>query len=85
MELFASAIPHFPPEKTPLGLPTESVTTPTFSGGGLCERYGMYSNSPGSGSSDGLIPRSNSIGSSIKGEYKNTFTERALGAHTCNF
>ena len=44
IELLASAIPHFPPKKTPLGLPMETtpLTTPTSSHS-LCERYGRYS------------------------------------------
>ena len=44
IELLASAIPHFPPKKTPLGLPVEAtpLTTPTSSQT-LCERYGRYS------------------------------------------
>ena len=44
IELFASAIPYFPPKKTPLGLPDQSdpsLTTP--SGSTLCDRYGVYS------------------------------------------
>ena len=67
MELFASAIPHFPPNKTPLGLPTDSLDTPTFSAGGLCERYGVYSSSSVSADNGGLIPKSNSIGAAMKG------------------
>ena len=44
IELFAAAIPHFPPKKTPLGLPDEaSLTTATPSSHSLCERYGPYS------------------------------------------
>ena len=71
MELFASAIPHFPPEKTPMGLPapptghTPSSAMPSSSG--LCERYGVYSNTSLSsqesgGSSGPLLSRAQSVG-----------------------
>ena len=43
MELFASAIPLFPPQKTPMGLPLSSSTTALASSGGLGDRYGVYS------------------------------------------
>ena len=51
MELFASAVPHFPLQKTPMGLPLASIpphsassssSSPT-SLGTLRERYSMYS------------------------------------------
>ncbi len=67
MELFASAIPHFPPKKTPLGLPTDSLNLSTSSAGGLCERYGVYSSSSVAGDIGELIPKSNSIGAVMKG------------------
>ena len=43
MELFASVVPDFPPQKTPMGLP---LAVPAASGGvgsSLGERYGVYS------------------------------------------
>ena len=47
IELFASAIPHFPPKKTPLGLPDDKPTYQPdhvpYSSLSLCERYGIYS------------------------------------------
>jgi hypothetical protein len=48
IELFASAIPNFPPNKTPQGLPMEAATPPNPSSNSsltLCERYGRYSSS----------------------------------------
>ena len=53
MQLFASAVPYFPPQKTPMGLPTPSPSsTPSCnrqpSSLSLVERYGTYSSSGGS-------------------------------------
>ena len=72
MELFASAIPFFPPEKTPMGLPTDptsSVTTPPLpSTGTLCERYGVYSStSLPSSEAIGSLQRSQSSTTPVKG------------------
>ena len=62
MEQFASVIPHFPPQKTPMGMPQ---AVPSLPGGpsGLGERYGVY-NMPSSnqrvlnhwGTSQGAYP-----------------------------
>jgi len=62
-ELFASVVPHFPPDKTPLGLPVNrNLATPSK----VQEYYGVYSNSPTR--TDVSIPRSQSIsGAAIKG------------------
>ena len=72
MELFASAIPYFPPEKTPMGLPTgsaHSVTTPPLSSTGtLCERYGVYSTSAISSSEASGLRKSHPSTSPVKGE-----------------
>lgn len=54
MELFASAVPHFPPQKTPMGLPLDSPS-PSLSSLSLCERYGTYS-STSIGPSDSATP-----------------------------
>lgn len=65
MELFASLIPHFPPQKTPMGLPLNSPTA-SASGGissGLGERYGVYSRASASwglGSHQSHLHRSSS-------------------------
>ncbi len=61
MELFASAVPHFPPVKTPLGLPVGSPSpSPTPSALSLCERYGTYSSTSlgldSQGSTTPLLP-----------------------------
>ncbi len=45
IELFASAVPYFPPKKTPLGLPDQSTPSGNSSGLTLCNRYGIYSKS----------------------------------------
>ena len=60
MQLFASAVPHFPPQKTPMGLPvppsssSSSSSSPSLlqrsSSLSLVERYGTYSSSSVSGS-----------------------------------
>ena len=60
MQLFASAVPHFPPQKTPLGLPSFSSPSssssapssslhPHLSTHSLVERYGTYSSRDGAG------------------------------------
>ena len=54
MELFASAVPNFPPQKTPMGLPLDSPS-PSLSSLSLCERYGTYS-STSIGPSDSATP-----------------------------
>ena len=43
IELFASAVPYFPPKKTPLGLPDQSTPSTNYTGLTLCDRYGIYS------------------------------------------
>ena len=44
IELFASAIPRFPPCMTPDGLPgNTSLTSSSSNATSLCERYGVYS------------------------------------------
>ena len=56
LELFASAIPHFPPRKTPEGLPVVNPSaslpaslSPTSGSApsGLSDRYGVYVTSEG--------------------------------------
>ena len=44
MELFASVIPHFPPKKTPMGLPIASSVAASTLGPspGIGDRYGIY-------------------------------------------
>ena len=52
MQLFASAVPHFPPQKTPLGLPSAPSSSsfhPHLSTHSLVERYGTYSSRDGAG------------------------------------
>ena len=44
IELFASAVPRFPPSMTPDGLPGTSLCSSSSSNPtSLCERYGVYS------------------------------------------
>ena len=65
MELFASAVPHFPPHKTPMGLPLTAPPSTTHLLGStlsLCERYGTYASPPNS--STAINPANTSSSSS---------------------
>ena len=62
MEIFASAVPHFPPRKTPMGLPAPANSahspagaTPSSSSS-LSERYGTYSSRTSLGRQDRATP-----------------------------
>ena len=97
MELFASAVPHFPPQKTPMGLPLDSPS-PSLSSLSLCERYGTYS-STSIGPSNSATPlispgRSSSTFSiSSRGREKPllytllyiTYIHTYMHTHTCTY
>ena len=70
MELFASAIPHFPPRKTPEGLPLPNPSSslpaslsPTSGSApsGLSDRYGVYTSAKGGELSSYKYPSSMSL------------------------
>ena len=71
MQLFASAVPHFPPQKTPMGLPSPSSSSslhPHPSTHSLVERYGTYSSSDGASYLSAYRRASSASVNSFRGE-----------------
>ena len=76
MQLFASSVPHFPPQKTPMGLPSPSSSSslhPHPSTHSLVERYGTYSSSDGASYLSAYRRASSASVNSFRGESVNSF------------